>query len=185
MALPAVRLRLIGEGSEIGQDRADPGLRGIGAIAIAAAAVAVLRIPIIGSRLRIRIFDLIVVGGTVAWPWPSVTKVIGGAYHDAVGAGAAHDGLVVIVADRVFLGELGEIGHVADIGVVETQGLEPSPVVASLKPAVAGSLAASPMLTSTQAKRSLRQPLGFHASHERRCSQPVATSGRTGAPGSA
>ncbi len=41
--------------------------------------------------------------------------------HDVVGAGAAVDGLVEVVAHRVFLREAGEVGHVALLHVVEAE----------------------------------------------------------------
>src|SRR5439155_4122524 len=47
VTLHAVRFGFIGEQSEIGQDRADAGLRWIGAVAVGAAAVAVVNVPII------------------------------------------------------------------------------------------------------------------------------------------
>ena len=43
------------------------------------------------------------------------------AEHDVIGAGAAIDGLVEVVAHRIFLREAGEVRHVALLHVVEAE----------------------------------------------------------------
>jgi hypothetical protein len=55
----AVRLGVAGQRGEVLQDRGDSRLRGIGAIAVGAAALTILSVPIVGSGLRIWILDLI------------------------------------------------------------------------------------------------------------------------------
>src|ERR1035437_9603276 len=95
----AVRLGFAGQRGEIVEDRINARLLGIGAVAVGAAAVAVLRVPVVGSWLRIWVLDLI------DWGRGGVPMAVG--IIIVVGRG-----LMVIVADRICLGELREIGHV-------------------------------------------------------------------------
>ena len=84
------------------------------------------------------------------------------AEHDVIGAGAAHHRLMIVVAHRIGVGEVLEIRRVALLDVVEAhRGRafagrrvgEPAGCAAPLEPA--------PTVTSTQGKRSARQPEAF------------------------
>ncbi|GCC49242.1 hypothetical protein chiPu_0033451, partial [Chiloscyllium punctatum] len=103
--------------------------------AVSAGAVAVLGVPIVGAGSRIRILDLMHDAGIgraaenlnavrrhrgVA---VSVAEVdhVGMTEHDVVGTGAAVDGLVEVVAHRIFLRQRGEVRHVTLLHVVEAE----------------------------------------------------------------
>ena len=128
---------------EIVHDRRDAGLRRIGAIGVRSAAgrsrtegtaaVTIFRIPVVGARGRIRIFDFIHHAGigrarcdhdvvrrsggvAVAIAEPDGVAV---AQHDVIRAGAAIHGLVEVVAHRVIVGEALEVRGVAVLDVVE------------------------------------------------------------------
>src|SRR5260370_5522005 len=134
-----------GQGAQMVQDRRHTGLRTVGAIGVAAAAidsgrcavvaeasVAVLDPPVICARDRIGIFDFvhratgkghlivrrnggIAVG--IAEP-DGVAKT----EDDAVETGAAHGWLVIVVAHREIIGEKLGVGGVALQNVVEAHG---------------------------------------------------------------
>ena len=102
------------------------------------AAVAVLAVEIVGPRLRIGVLDfrqrglearqgragqrgvdrIVRRNGRGALVVAEVHRVAG-AEHDVIGAGAAQDGLMVVVAHRIAVGEEFQIGRVAGLHIVE------------------------------------------------------------------
>jgi len=118
----------------------------VGAVAVTSAAmnggpetsatVSILSPPVVGARDRVGVLNF-VHGACVrrATPDEFVVRRLGRcatgiakpdgiakAQHDAVGARAAHNRLVIIVAHRIMVGELLEIGHVALQDIVEAHG---------------------------------------------------------------
>src|SRR5258708_4844363 len=103
----------------------------VGAVCVAAAALTVIGVPVVGARRRIGILDLIdvnrrvrarnqnMVGGRGIAILVGVVQFVGIADHHVVGVGSAHRRLMVIVVQGVFAGELGQIGRVALGDVVE------------------------------------------------------------------
>src|SRR5262249_2380253 len=88
----------VGQGPEECLDRRDAGLRGIGTADIGAAAIARLRVPIVGAGPRVGILDL--VGG---WHgWFSVLEIdpdIAGREREVIGARPTHHRLMVVVGE--------------------------------------------------------------------------------------
>ena len=142
----AVRIHGVRKRLEIFHDRGDSRLRGVGAVAVGAAAVGrgtvraaavtIFCVPVVGAGRGIGIFNFVhhagvgscrdprstLCGGSLAWP-SAVGEVdgIAVAEHDVVGAGAALHGLVEVVAHRVGVGEILEVGSVALLHVVEAE----------------------------------------------------------------
>src|SRR5262245_65589064 len=112
-----IRPRFVGRGREIGYDCANPRLGRIGALAIGAAAIAVLGVPIVSSWLGVGIFDLIVRRRHRVAVAVSVIISVGGAQHNVTDTGAAHDGLMAIGANPTVQGKLCETSNVTVLGL--------------------------------------------------------------------
>ncbi len=116
---------------EIKDDRRNAGLRRVGAIGVAAAPIAVVDVPVVRSREGIDHLDLIeilrrvgaghehVVGRGRIAVGVGVIERVGVAEHHGIGHRAAHHRLMIIVGERIFAGELGEVGRVALGDIVE------------------------------------------------------------------
>ena len=133
------------DGLQIGDDRSDAGLRGIGAIAVGSAAVdrgnrsrppavAIFGVPVVGAGCGIWVFDFIDHARVFGYPSRLLPVVrwyggkaltiaeperIGMTEHDVIGPGASEEGLVEVVADGVLIGESSEVGSVAGLHVVK------------------------------------------------------------------
>src|SRR6266478_8472294 len=118
----------------------------VGAVAIASTAVnggaetsptvSILSPPVVGARDRVGVLNFVHRAGVRrATPDELVVRRLGRCatgiakpdgiaktQHDAVGARAAHHRLVIVVAHRILIGELLEIGHVALQDVVKAHG---------------------------------------------------------------
>src|SRR5579872_1210010 len=144
IVVPFFAARIDFEGLQVIHDGSDSGLTGIRAVAVRAStvrrratgagAVAILGIPIVGAHGGIGIFDLVQAhavcraggdlmrrnrGMPVAVAEPDHVAVT---EHDVVGAGAAVDGLVEVIAHGVVVGEGLEVGCVALLDVIEAEG---------------------------------------------------------------
>src|SRR5208282_5921229 len=114
------------DGVEVAHDVGDAILSGVRAIAVGSSAIgritvgtttiAVFGVPVIGARLRFRIFNLIQPASRIMrWhEWVGLGGIVeedsvGVAKHDVVGAGAAINGLVEVIANRIGIGEALEI----------------------------------------------------------------------------
>src|ERR1700685_2397421 len=97
--------------SQIIHDGSNAGLAEVGAVHVAAAAsatrssVAVVVIPVVGAGLRVRIFDLIGRWGQRFAFAIAVPDGIGEAELNVIGHGAAHHGLMEVVAQGVLPGQ--------------------------------------------------------------------------------
>ena len=98
------------------QDGLHAGVGGIGAIHIRTAAIAVLGIVIVGALDRVGILDLVAERRSGAAIGIGEEGRIAGDNRLKVGAGAAHDGLMVIVADRVTVSQRLEHRRIAGMG---------------------------------------------------------------------
>ena len=117
LAIPVVE-GPVGQAAEISPYRGDTGLARVRAIGVGAAPIARMRVPIVGSGPGIGVLDL------AGWRLcQSTVPPIGDRVprHERlkVRTSAAHYRLVVIVAERITVGELAEIGRVACGHVVE------------------------------------------------------------------
>src|SRR5213078_3606501 len=101
LAAIAAAERPVGQRRQIIADRLDAGLRGIGAIGVGPASVAVLGVPIVGAGHRIGVLDLVRRRSRRAAVGIGVEHRAAIADRDLIGAGAAHDRLVVVVAERM------------------------------------------------------------------------------------
>jgi hypothetical protein len=115
----AVRERLVRQGRQVLVDDPDARLRRIRAVGVAAAGVPVLGVVVAGARLGVGVLDLV---GRRHRGLARLTLVRGrepGAERNVVRAGAALHRLVVVVADRVVLGQVTHDRRVALGHVVE------------------------------------------------------------------
>src|SRR5262249_4187001 len=122
----AVVKDLVGKAAQVAEYRTDPGLRLVRALRVAApgarrgaAAVAVLRVVVVGPWLRVRVLDLAGRRRGRGAGRVLVRRGKAGAERDVVGAGAALHCLVIVVADRVVQRQVVEDGRVALRHVVE------------------------------------------------------------------
>src|SRR5712664_509273 len=146
VAFLAVRADGASQRAEVIPNGPNARLRRVGAVAVTSAtvnggsesssAVSVLSPPVVGARDRVGVLNFVHSAGIrSATPDEFVVRRLGRcassiakpdgvakAKHDAVGASAAHDGLVIVVAHRITIGEFLEIGHVTLQDVVEAHG---------------------------------------------------------------
>src|SRR5262249_22948865 len=122
----AVVKDLVGQAVQVADYRTDSGLRRVRALRVAAAgvrrgpaAVAVLRVVVVGPRLRVRVLDLAGRGRGRGARRVLVRRGKAGAERDVVGAGAPLHRLVIVVADRVPQRQVVEDGRIALRHVVE------------------------------------------------------------------
>ena len=106
---------------QIADDRSDAGLANIEAVGIAAAAVAVLGVEVVGARLRIGVFDLVRRRRSRRAVGILIIERVGVAEHHLVGEGTAHYRLMIVVVKGVFVCQLGQIRHVAFGDVIKAQ----------------------------------------------------------------
>ena len=116
MAGVAIRLHRIGQRIEIAHDRQHPrGIEHVGAIA----ETSVHRVLVVGAGQRIGIGDLRGRRHRRIAVAVAPEDVVAGAEKDVLNAGAALGRLVIVVADRVFVGQLLEERRVLVLHVVE------------------------------------------------------------------
>src|SRR5579883_3449568 len=108
----AAAKRRVGKRIQIVPDRLDAGLGCIGAGDIGAAAVSVLGVPVVGRRHRIGVLDLICRRRRRIAVGIGIEQRRTVSNHDVIGASAAGNRLMIIVGERVVVGELIEIGYV-------------------------------------------------------------------------
>ena len=104
--------------------------------------VPIFRVPVVGAGCRVGVFNLI--HDALVWIGPSVVSRredklvirwhggisvaiaepdrVGVAKHDVIGACASKEGLVEVIADGVLIGQALEVGSIALLHVVESEG---------------------------------------------------------------
>ena len=128
VALLAIGARMPGKRREIVADCINAGLRGIGALGEVAIEVEVHGVNVLGALQWVRV-------GNVRRRNSGIAVRVGpkdgvaGTEHEVVGASAAHEGLVEIVAHGVLVGELLEERGVPCLDVVEGHGVAAAVVV--------------------------------------------------------
>src|SRR5205085_4673655 len=100
------------------EDWIDARLIGVGAFAIAASRIAVLRVVVVGSGLRIGILDLVARWGGRVSLGILVVGHIARTQHNVVRPSSTHDRLMIIIADSVVIADELEIGGIACTHVV-------------------------------------------------------------------
>ncbi len=122
MARRAVRACRRRRRLQVGDHRSDTRLGRVGAVAVAAARVAVLAVVVVGSRLGIGVLDLVCRRSERVALAVREVDVVGAAQHHVVDAGAALCRLVVVVGQRVLVRPLLQEGGVAAADVVVAHG---------------------------------------------------------------
>ena len=108
-----------GDRLEVVKDRGDSRLASIGTLHVRPSRIPVLRVKVVGARLRVGILNL--VAGRVQRIAVSVAEEadVSCAEIDEVGARTAHDALVIVIAHRIVVGDELEHGRIAPAHIEE------------------------------------------------------------------